>query len=307
MPCSQQNSAPSPGAVSYATEADCLNACKEGACCEGTTCSVKPQCQCQGAGKVFKGVGTTCSPNPCGCCGNDESLLGKTGTTLTVNYSYTPTRRWCWKMSANDFCRAIFCPDGTQYGAGAWETKPCESPIAPLPGAWYDLSTSGTVNYSRIGTNQQCALALQASNDPGFGTQSYAEVSIDTLAPIDLPSSSTICVEERGRCSPVNAGGCGILVYFRLANGGGPTYAPLRLVSHKWPYLQSQTSYSASYVVWEFWNLVDQGSSIASACRVYVSYAVFDGSTPSTASVARCDRAFSLVAKYSISLTLNLA
>jgi len=50
---------------SYATEADCLNACKEGACCEGTTCSVTPQCQCQGTGQVFKGVGTTCSPNPC--------------------------------------------------------------------------------------------------------------------------------------------------------------------------------------------------------------------------------------------------
>jgi len=53
------------GRTSYATEADCLQACKEGACCDGTTCTVKPQCQCQGAGKVFKGVGTTCSPNPC--------------------------------------------------------------------------------------------------------------------------------------------------------------------------------------------------------------------------------------------------
>lgn len=50
----------------YATEADCNQACKEGACCESTTCSVKPACQCQGTGKVFKGVGTTCRPNPCG-------------------------------------------------------------------------------------------------------------------------------------------------------------------------------------------------------------------------------------------------
>ncbi len=44
----------------HATEEDCLNACKEGACCEGTTCSTKPQCQCQGAGQVFRGIGTTC-------------------------------------------------------------------------------------------------------------------------------------------------------------------------------------------------------------------------------------------------------
>jgi hypothetical protein len=48
----------------------------EGACCEGTTCSVKPQCQCQGAGQRFRGVGTTCTPNPClcatgRCCGPD--------------------------------------------------------------------------------------------------------------------------------------------------------------------------------------------------------------------------------------------
>jgi hypothetical protein len=56
------------GGGGYTTEADCLQACKEGACCEGTTCSVKPQCQCQGTGKTFKGVGTTCTPNPCLCC-----------------------------------------------------------------------------------------------------------------------------------------------------------------------------------------------------------------------------------------------
>jgi hypothetical protein len=69
MPCYQSTNLPSgfttAGRTGYATEADCLQACKEGACCEGTTCTVKPQCQCQGTGKTFKGVGTTCSPNPC--------------------------------------------------------------------------------------------------------------------------------------------------------------------------------------------------------------------------------------------------
>lgn len=56
------------GRKKYKTEAECLQACQEGACCEGTTCSVKPQCQCQGTGKTFKGVGTTCEPNPCLPC-----------------------------------------------------------------------------------------------------------------------------------------------------------------------------------------------------------------------------------------------
>lgn len=74
MPCYQSNAVPAgfsvSGSGSYSTEADCLNACKEGACCNGTTCSVKPQCQCNAAaGEVFKGVGTTCTPNPCLICG----------------------------------------------------------------------------------------------------------------------------------------------------------------------------------------------------------------------------------------------
>ena len=70
MPCYKADEQPtgwiqkSTGA--FATEAECLEACKEGACCNGTTCSVKPQCQCDAAaGEVFKGVGTVCSPNPC--------------------------------------------------------------------------------------------------------------------------------------------------------------------------------------------------------------------------------------------------
>lgn len=72
MPCRQAstfNGTPGSGLPSgggYATEAECLQACKEGACCNGTTCTVKPQCQCDAAaGEVFKGVGTVCSPNPC--------------------------------------------------------------------------------------------------------------------------------------------------------------------------------------------------------------------------------------------------
>jgi len=76
MPCYQQSGLPygvtTTGRTSYTTEAECNQACREGACCEGTSCSVKPQCQCQGTGKTFKGVGTTCSGVCCitgRCCG----------------------------------------------------------------------------------------------------------------------------------------------------------------------------------------------------------------------------------------------
>jgi hypothetical protein len=84
MPCYQSTNLPSgvttTGRTSYATEADCNQACKEGACCEGTSCTVKPQCQCQGTGKTFKGVGTVCAPNPCNLCDSPSISIGTTGT-----------------------------------------------------------------------------------------------------------------------------------------------------------------------------------------------------------------------------------
>ena len=64
-----------PFRTAYATEAECNQACREGACCEGTTCSVKPQCQCQGTGKVFKGVGTTCAGTGV-CCSASSASTG---------------------------------------------------------------------------------------------------------------------------------------------------------------------------------------------------------------------------------------
>ncbi len=72
MPCYQSTSLPSgvttTGRTGYTTEADCLQACKEGACCEGTTCTVKPQCQCK------------CTSGS--CCGPDTvTLSGITGPT----------------------------------------------------------------------------------------------------------------------------------------------------------------------------------------------------------------------------------
>ena len=83
MPCYQQNTSTYAGLdrrtpAGFATEADCLQACKEGACCESNgTCNVRPQCQCQGAGQTFRGVGTVCTPNPCISC-NDCCKLSCT-------------------------------------------------------------------------------------------------------------------------------------------------------------------------------------------------------------------------------------
>ena len=88
MPCYQSTNLPggfsTTGRPSYKTEAECNQACQEGACCEGTTCSVKPACQCQGTGKVFKGVGTVCTVSTCECC-----------TGCVPNQGSPCSRCWC--------------------------------------------------------------------------------------------------------------------------------------------------------------------------------------------------------------------
>ena len=77
-----------PSGGGFTTEADCLNACKEGACCESNgTCSVKPQCQCQETGQTFRGVGTTCTPNP--CCNTRQTI------SLEIKNTSVDESNWC--------------------------------------------------------------------------------------------------------------------------------------------------------------------------------------------------------------------
>jgi len=117
MTCYQSTNLPggvtTTGRTSYKTEAECNQACREGACCQGTTCSVMPQCQCQGTGKTFKGVGTKCTgacsdcsiPTGCYCyCTSGGGTVpeyvnitisaqwaGVAGSTCTSNVSKTVT------------------------------------------------------------------------------------------------------------------------------------------------------------------------------------------------------------------------
>jgi hypothetical protein len=51
----------------------CTCSCCCGACCQGTSCTLTSPGDCTGTGKVWKGGGTTCSPNVCelgACCVN---------------------------------------------------------------------------------------------------------------------------------------------------------------------------------------------------------------------------------------------
>jgi hypothetical protein len=144
MPCLQSSTPPAgsplsgqtPASGGYATEAECLQACREGACCEGTTCTVKPQCQCQGTGKVFKGVGTTCTPNPCVC--------PNAGTNLELG-------RCCFSGF-------------TQSGEGGKTKSQCDA----LGGTWVAATPSANLA-------QNCASGCTSSSTTGIGNYTCLE------------------------------------------------------------------------------------------------------------------------------------
>jgi hypothetical protein len=131
MPCYQSTNLPpgvtTTGRTSYTTEADCNQACKEGACCEGTTCSVKPQCQCQGAGKVFKGVGTVCTPNPCTCVpgGCADFTVTANNTSRVISIAGNPSF-----STKNVYQLGTTSCGGIAY-AGAWCDQGIISPLFP--------------------------------------------------------------------------------------------------------------------------------------------------------------------------------
>ena len=119
MPCYQSSAVPSTrsvsGSTSYATEADCLQACKEGACCEGTTCSVKPQCQCK------------CATNS--CCGPDIVTVG--GITGPACRGGTEAecaaRGGVWRPCKG--CAADANLPGTPYPCQPSDTPPAFVPV----------------------------------------------------------------------------------------------------------------------------------------------------------------------------------
>ena len=199
MPCYKSTTMPggttTEGLASYTTEADCLQACREGACCEGTTCSVKPQCQCQGAGKVFKGVGTVCTPNPCACataCGGNPMPLTLTATIsnysgigfvgLPLNGTYTLTREI---NPTTDFGCRFF-----QY------TTTTVQACATLSGGFL----------------ASLALGVTASNGSGIDLGVRIRNVIDVSAQVDLEGGAQIfpgsCGEAIGLVLSTTSAGC---------------------------------------------------------------------------------------------------
>jgi hypothetical protein len=178
MTCYQSTNLPggvtTTGRTSYATEAECNQACKEGACCEGTVCSVKPQCQCQGDDKRFQGIGTVCAADTCQLCTpqgfpKPNSGVSRCHCYCTVNGGTFPqfvniTINWSWSSTVTPFGSTTPqpVPQCTRSGTvTATLTKIVSGPYAACGGyelrtadywltAFFGLSVEGTAEVGRV-------------------------------------------------------------------------------------------------------------------------------------------------------------
>jgi hypothetical protein len=126
MPCYQSTNLPggvtTTGRTSYKTEAECNQACKEGACCEGTTCTVKPQCQCVSATQKFIGIGTTCASDTCQFC--TANGYPKTGSGVSRCYCYCTANGGTIPQFVNVTINWSFSSTRTPYGSRTPEPVP---------------------------------------------------------------------------------------------------------------------------------------------------------------------------------------
>jgi hypothetical protein len=175
MPCYQPTNFPpgftATGRTPYRTEAACNQACQEGACCEGTTCTVKPQCQCQGTGKTFKGVGTVCAADTCQFC--TANGFPKTGSGVSRCYCYCTVNGGTIPQFVNVTIDWSFSSTRIPYGSSMPE---------PVP----SCTRSGTIT----------ATLTRQSTSPYIGCPSYLlvtpEYRIEALFSLALGGGSEV-------------------------------------------------------------------------------------------------------------------
>lgn len=141
----------------------CTCSCCCGACCNGTSCTLTTADDCVGTGSVsFKGVGTTCSPNPCGpgaCCYGNNNCFCIDGTA-----AYCQSIGGTFKgagTSCETECRSCSCPS-VVYPVYVYRTgglpvpgncTPTLAGIVPAPGGAVTVSggvPTGGSTYSSV-------------------------------------------------------------------------------------------------------------------------------------------------------------
>jgi hypothetical protein len=128
-------------------------ACCGGACCDGNICSITKSVECQGAGQVFKGVGTTCAADTCQFC--TANGFPKTGSGVSRCYCYCTVNGGTIPQFINITIDWSFSSTVTPYGSTTPQPNPSctrsgsitatltQQNPGPYTGCpWYELRTA---------------------------------------------------------------------------------------------------------------------------------------------------------------------
>ena len=134
----------------------------QGACCNGSTCALTAPGSCVLPG-VYKGNGTTCSPNPCvvltgACCANN-------GTCTEVTQSSCSAFGGSYRGD-NTTCAATDCPVVLTPYVDALPIPPVATPVSGTPGgvATYNMA----MKESRVQLHSQLSPTTVWGFDDGF-------------------------------------------------------------------------------------------------------------------------------------------
>jgi hypothetical protein len=169
MPCYQSTNLPSgvttTGRTGYQTQADCLNACKEGACCElidGVgSCNIKPQCQCLCTN------GSCCGPDTSPTIAGPSRPVCRGGTRVECN-----ARGGTWRECI-DCVAASSGPSVCEYSDPRALTAPTFKGVGTIctdePSSFLAFDGSGRA-FRRLGIFDVdcCYLFPQFSPDDGY-------------------------------------------------------------------------------------------------------------------------------------------
>lgn len=191
----------------------CISYCVEGVCCQGTTCAVKPECQCINEGGVYRGQGTLCSENLCGRCG-----CGTTGLINATSFTIRGSGAALYQSPTNTAQYAyIVMRDGGLCGSPLSDSavigflNTIDNVPITLANPTFDAVT-GAVTW----TGQRRTHQLTFPRTPTGGTNSASQfvwitVSFtircngDATLTIDYcPRSSPMCMRRYGLAEPIN-------------------------------------------------------------------------------------------------------
>ncbi|MCP3905825.1 MAG: hypothetical protein GY715_19545 [Planctomycetes bacterium] len=167
-----------------------------GACCISSSCAADTTVSdCDAAGGVFQGDGSTCSPNPCvsgsgGCC--IECTCFETSPTNCASLGGT-------YAGNGSPCTTQFCaPCGACcFGDQSCNNVDTEQDCSAAGGAWQGMfSSCGSVTCPEVGTNDDCGFpTVAAATSSTALNNSVATPPRDDGGPGDpeLPTGSPAC------------------------------------------------------------------------------------------------------------------